>query len=139
MAAYAGLSLSAVRAARWRCDATPARVGPLWHATATIALVHVAMVWHFRYSWSFELAVRNGYAGFVIFHAALASILGASLARADIARRLVLIAFAIVTLGANGAVWRYDVVAIYRIPVMACAAIAWLLVLRLLALRARGG
>ena len=47
----------------------------LWRAIALIILVHVLMVWIYRYDWQFDLAVRNGYTGFVIFHTALALIL----------------------------------------------------------------
>ena len=39
----------------------------LWRAIALIILAHVLMVWIYRYDWQFDLAVRNGYAGFVHF------------------------------------------------------------------------
>ena len=122
-AAYVGLGVSAVLAQR------RARFVKLWRLTVVIAAIHVVMVWHVRYSWSLDLAVRNGYAGFVIFHSALLSMLGACIVRRDAARWLILLSFAIVSVGANGAVWRYDVVAIYRVPVAACAALSGLMLI----------
>ncbi|MGA1195074.1 MAG: hypothetical protein ACO36I_01105, partial [Candidatus Latescibacterota bacterium] len=36
----------------------------LWRIVVPIIFIHVLMVWMFRYEWQFDLAVRNGYAGF---------------------------------------------------------------------------
>lgn len=55
-----------------------------------------------------------------MFHVALAAILTATLAPDRIARPLVIAGFAIVSVGALGAVFRYDVVSVYRIPVVVC-------------------
>ena len=93
----------------------------LIRATAAIVVLHVLLVWWFRYDWSVAAATRNGYGGFLLFHAALVMILWATVAPAPLSRRLIIGAFAIVSVGALGAVFRYDVVRIYRIPVILCA------------------
>jgi hypothetical protein len=54
----------------------------LWRAVAVVIVVHVSMVWSYRYGWRFDLAVRNGYAGFAMFHTALAMIVASTAARA---------------------------------------------------------
>ena len=87
---------------------------------ALIVFAHVLMVWHFRYEWEITQATRNGYAGFVIFHAALLGILAAPLAGNRWARRLVACSFLVAAMGASGAVMRYDEVAVYRLPVFVC-------------------
>lgn len=95
----------------------------LWRGVAVVILVHVLMVWAFRYGWQFDLAVRNGYAGFAMFHGALACILVSTVVGEKRSRILVHIAFGIVTVGALGATFLYDVVSAYRIPVILCAGI----------------
>lgn len=84
---------------------------------ALIVFAHVFLVWHYRYDWEIAQATRNGYAGFVIFHAALLGILAAPLAGNRWARRLVTFSFLVAAMGASGAVMRYDEVAVYRLPV----------------------
>lgn len=93
----------------------------LWRIVAVVIVVHVAMVWTFRFHGDFSLAVRNGYAGFAMFHTALLVIVTSIFVQERIARRLIQVAFLIVTMGALGASFIYDVVAIYRIPVILCA------------------
>lgn len=93
----------------------------LWRVVAAVIVAHVLMVWHFRYGWHFALSVRNGYAGFALFHTALVLVVISTALEATRAERLVQVVFGIVTLGALGAAFRYDVVAIYRIPVILCA------------------
>ncbi|HSL84653.1 MAG TPA: hypothetical protein VLF66_17905 [Thermoanaerobaculia bacterium] len=93
----------------------------LWRGVAAVIGVHVAMVWTYRYGWDPGLAVRNGWAGFAMFHGALAMILASTVAPERAARWLIHLSFLIVTLGALGATWLYEVVAIYRIPVVLCA------------------
>ena len=93
----------------------------LWRPVAAVIVAHVIMVWSFRYEWEFALAVRNGYAGFLIFHSALLMIAASIFNQERVARRLVQIAFAVVTMGALGASFLYDAVAMYRIPVILCA------------------
>jgi hypothetical protein len=115
MIGYAGLTATAVVSARGRVPAG------LWRAVAAIIVAHVALVWAVRYEWQLAQAVRNGYGGFVVFHGALAIIV-LSLATPDVvSRRLILAAFLIVSAGAVAAVFRYEVVAIYRVPVVLCA------------------
>jgi len=92
----------------------------LWRVVVPIIFVHVLMVWMFRYGWQFDLAVRNGYAGFAIFHSALISILISAFCRRDLAQKLIHLSFVIVTVGAIGASFRYEDVAMYRFVVMGC-------------------
>ena len=65
---YAGLTTTAVAAAHGRLS-----LG-LWRATALVIVAHVILVWSVRYEWQLSAAVRNGYVGFAVFHAALAMI-----------------------------------------------------------------
>ena len=107
----------------------------LWRGVALVILAHVGMVWTFRYEWDFALAIRNGYAGAVLFHGAFATILASTVAREWLARVLIQIAFVIVSLGALGATFKYHVVFMYRVPVILCAiaglgAFAWRYVLK---------
>lgn len=95
----------------------------VWRIVAVIIFVHVLMVWMFRYGWQFDLAVRNGYAGFVIFHSALISILISTFCNRDLGQKLIHVSFVIVTMGALGASFRYDVVAMYRMVVIVCAVV----------------
>ena len=66
VAGYAGLAATAVGVVGGR----PA--GRFWHVSAAIIVLHVALVWAFGYEWRLAVATRNGYAGFVVFHLALA-------------------------------------------------------------------
>ena len=93
----------------------------LWRGVALVILAHVGMVWTFRYEWAFALAIRNGYAGAVLFHGAFVMILASTVSRERLARVLIQISFVIVSLGALGATFRYEVVFIYRVPVILCA------------------
>ena len=113
---YAGLTLTALIAAR---GAVPVI---LLRAVAGIVLSHVVLVWVVRYEGQWSEATRNGYVGFILFHTTLVAIVASVFVRERLARRLVVAAFGIVTVGALGAVFRYEVVSIYRIPVMVCAA-----------------
>lgn len=126
MVGYAGLTATAI-VSGWRRVLVP-----FWRVTAAVIILHVFLVWHARYEWQLAVATRNGYAGFVIFHAALAAVVASTLAPEPRRSHLVRAAFLVVTAGATGAVFRYEVVAVYRIPVLACAtaglaalAIAW--------------
>jgi hypothetical protein len=112
---YAGLTTTAVLASVGRL---PVR---LWRPVALVILTHVLLVWTVRYEWQLAEATRNGYAGFLLFHSALAMILVSLFAAERSARMLVWAAFAVVTPGAVGAVFRYDVVAPYRVVVIAIA------------------
>lgn len=124
MAGFAALTVTATFAAygqyvRW-----------LAVLVALLVAVHVGLVWAFRYEWSLAEATRNGYAGFGIFHLALIAIVLSAASPRTVARRLSLAAYAIVCLGASGAVFRYEVVAIYRVPVLACVALGTVLITR---------
>ena len=81
------------------------------------------MVWIYRYDWQLDLAVRNGYAGFVIFHTALALILVSTFVNQYLSQKLIHISFVIVTIGATGASLRYDEVSMYRFIVVPCGLI----------------
>jgi len=101
----------------------------LWRIVALVILVHVVMVWVYRYDWHFDLAVRNGYAGFLIFHSALLAIAVSNFVSEKLAHKLIHVSFCIVTMGALGASFRYDVVALYRVPVVVCGVVGvWMLV-----------
>jgi hypothetical protein len=93
----------------------------IWRIFASIIVIHVIMVWIFRYQWSFSQSVRNGYGGFLIFHSALTLIILSALVKENISKILIRLSFVIVTMGAVGAVFRYDIVAVYKIPVLICA------------------
>jgi hypothetical protein len=112
---YAGLTSTMVMSTRGRWPVL------LSWLTAAIVVTHVLMVWHVRYEWQFSEATRNGFAGFAIFHAALAAIVTSLVVDFRMARRLVIGAFVAVTVGAIAATFKYEVVATYRIPVMAMA------------------
>lgn len=113
--AYGGLAVAAVRAVRRRPSPT------LQRAVAALAVTHVALVWTVRYGLQLTAATRHGYVGFVLFHAVLLAIVAATFAAEPIARRLLVVAFAVVTVGALGAVFAEPVVGIYRVPVMLIA------------------
>jgi hypothetical protein len=113
--AYAGLAVGAVRAVQRQ----PSRT--LRRAVAAVAVAHVALVWTVRYDWQLSEATRNGYAGFLLFHAVLLAILASAFVAERIARPLLVTAFGVVTLGALGAVFAEPVVAVYRIPVILIA------------------
>lgn len=114
---YAGLTLTALKAAR---GAVPVI---LLRAVAVVILSHVVLVWVVRYEGQLSEATRHGYVGFALFHSTLVAIIAAVFAREHIARRLIVAAFGIVTVGALGAVFRYDVVSAYRVPVILCAVV----------------
>jgi hypothetical protein len=116
VAGYAGLTASALLAVRGRLPHW------LWRATVAVIVAHVALVWAVRYDWSWAVATRNGYAGAVIFHGALVLVVTSLFVGRRIAARLIALSFGIVTLGALGAVFRYEVVAVYRPVVIGLAA-----------------
>lgn len=90
----------------------------LWRITTLIIFVHVVLVWVHRYEFQFDVAVRNGYFGFIIFHSALLMILTSNFVKRSISIKLIRISFIIVAAGAIGATFRYDVVEVYKIPVI---------------------
>jgi hypothetical protein len=112
---YAGLTLTAVSAAGGRLPVT------LWRGAAAVILTHVILVWAVQYEGQWSEATRNGYVGFALFHGALLAILASLIVRDRVARALIVGAFGVVTVGALGAVFRYEMVALYRIPVLVCA------------------
>lgn len=112
---YLGLTVTALTSARGAVPIT------LLRAVALVIVIHVILVWIVRYEGQLSQATRNGYAGFILFHSALLAIVTAAFVGGRLARRLIVAAFGIVTVGAFAAVFRYDVVAIYRVPVIVCA------------------
>ncbi len=131
VAGYAGLTAVVLLSTRGR---VPVQT---WRIVAGIILIHVLMVWTFRYRWEFALAVRNGYAGFVLFHLSLAAILVSTVVRERLAVVLIRLAYLVVTAGAIGATILYDVVSIYRIPVILLGMAGTAGLLRALLLRRR--
>ena len=114
---YAGLTVSALLAAR-------GRVAPwLTRSTAVVVVTHVALVWTVRYDWSWAQATKNGYAGAVIFHSALALIVASVFVAPRLATRLIITAFAIVSVGAVAAVFMDEAVVVYRPVVIGLAVI----------------
>lgn len=89
-----------------------------WRINTVIILAHVALVWVHRYEMQFQLATRNGYSGFIIFHLALLIIIISTIVKEGISIRLIRLSFIIVAAGAVGATFRYDVAEIYKIPVL---------------------
>jgi lambda repressor-like predicted transcriptional regulator len=114
---YAGLAVVVLVSA---FAAPPLR---LWRMIALFILLHVTLVWAYRYEWQLGRATRNGYAGFVIFHAALVLIALSLFVRERVTVVLLPMAFVIVTAGAVGAVFRYEEVTSYRAPVLVCAVV----------------
>lgn len=128
---YVGLTALVVLTLRGR------RPVVLWRVVVGVIVAHVLMVWAFRYGWDPALSVRNGYAGFAVFHAALALLLASTAAPEPAARRMLHAAFAMVTAGALGAAFIYDDVALYRLPVIACALVGGAALVRHYGWRAR--
>ena len=114
---YAGLTATALLAALRKLPVV------LWRAVALVIISHVVLVWMVRYDWQLAGATRNGYVGFLIFHGALVLIVVSLFLAERSARVFVWTAFVVVSLGAVGAVFRYEVVAIYRAPVILIAAV----------------
>ncbi|QQS35951.1 MAG: hypothetical protein IPM56_17190 [Ignavibacteriales bacterium] len=115
MIGYAGMTLVMIISIKKKLSRR------FWLVTTLIILSHVLMVWMIHYNWSFTYSIRNGYGGFLIFHSALVIILISNFVNETAAFRLIKIAFVIVTAGAAGAVFRYDVVSYYKVPVIAFA------------------
>jgi hypothetical protein len=86
---------------------------------AAVVLLHVLLVWSLRFEWSLTYAWEKSPAGFLIFHTALVLLVAAVLAREPWSRRLLLVAFPIVTAGGLGAAFKYDFLAGYRVPLLA--------------------
>ena len=115
VAGYAGLTITAVRAVAAR----PYLL--LWRLAAAAIVAHVVLVWSVRFEWRIALATRNGFAGLIVFHAALLLILTSLAAPAALARRAIVLAFLVVSGGALGAVFREPAVFAYRVPVIVLA------------------
>ncbi|MCI0684087.1 MAG: hypothetical protein L0Y71_18415 [Gemmataceae bacterium] len=108
---------------------------PVTLTLAAVAVAHVALVWHHRLEWSLVGAWSRNPPAFVIFHTALLLIVAGALATPRWSTRLIWLAFPIVSAGALGAVFRREVVAPYRWPVVAAFAVtvvwgSWLAVRR---------
>lgn len=124
MIGYLGLTALAVLAANRRYSRQ------LTVLLALIILAHVFLVWAIRYDWQFTRATRHGYAGFLLFHGALLCLAGATALPPAWARALLMVAYFIVSAGAIGATFRYEVVAVYRIPVLFLASIGTAMIWR---------
>jgi len=123
--AYTGLGISTTLTWRGVFDRRLAL------GVALIVTAHVFGVWSHRYEWQFDQAVRNGYGGVLIFHTALIAINAALFTPDRISVLLHRLAFVTVSMGAIGATFRYDVVAIYRVPVLFVLAMTLILSNRL--------
>lgn len=100
--------------------------------TAGVVFAHVLCVWAFRFDWSFAAMWHKSVFGFLLFHSALLLITAAVLVRGRPRDRLVILAFAIVCAGAIPAPFRYEEIAMLRLPVPAIfvAAVFWVLLQR---------
>lgn len=115
MTGYAGMTVVALYTIKRKVPRL------FWFVVVLIILVHVIMVWNFRYGWQFASAVRNGYGGFIIFHSALLIIVVSTIVKEKTSKFLIRISFIIVSAGALGAVFRYEIVEIYKLPVLMCS------------------
>jgi hypothetical protein len=88
-------------------------------ASAAVVLLHVFLVWDWRFHWSWDYAWEKSPAGFLLFHTALLLILTATILPLRWSRWCVLVAFPIVTTGALGATFRNEAVADYGWPLVA--------------------
>jgi hypothetical protein len=124
--AFVGYALLAVDAAlrvRGRCSASRTALA------AAVILAHVLCVWTFRFDWSFARMWAKSPAAFLLFHAALLLIVAAVPAREPWRSRLVVAGFAIVCAGALPAPFRYEELALLRVPMVAMfVAAVWLAV-----------
>lgn len=97
-ALLAGDAAARVLGRRWRA---------LTVATAVVVAAHVACVWGLRFDWSLDRMLAKGWAGFLLFHSALAAVLAAVVLGEPWRTRLVMLAFAVVSAGALAAPFRY--------------------------------
>jgi hypothetical protein len=123
LGAYASLGVAAVVHSRQGDAKTPARL------TAVLVSGHVLGVWAHRFGWSLSEATENGWRGFFLFHLAYVLIVAAPFATCR-ARELTYAGFLIVSGGAVGAVFKYDVVTPFRYPVLLVAVSTLTLVAR---------
>lgn len=110
--AYTGLGISTTLTFRGTFDRRVAA------AVAVIVTAHVFGIWSHRYGWDFNEAVRNGYAGFILFHLSLIAIDAAVFVPDRLGTLFHRAAFVVVSLGSIVAAFTYDAVAIYRIPLL---------------------
>jgi hypothetical protein len=110
---------------------------PLAGALALVVTLHVLLIWTEVYELEPARAVRNGWAGAVVFHGAYLAILahGVAGARARWAGWLVYPAWLLVSAGGIGATFKFDVVSGYRAPMLGVALLGLLAV----AIRVRRG
>lgn len=93
-----------------------------------VLIAHVALVWGHRFGGSLEVALEKSIAGFVIFHLAFVLIIAAAIVPRDgLARRLLYVSFPACTVGALGAAFRYDDVAVYQVPLLLALLVVLLL------------
>jgi hypothetical protein len=111
--AYALLATVAIATLRQR-----RALGLRW-AMAAVTVLHVVCVWLLRFGGSFAKAVEKGWAGAILFHAALALTVALPFLKPPWTTRAALSAYAIVSAGAVGAVFKYSFVAMFRGPVLA--------------------
>ena len=115
MLGYGGLTVTLIFSRKGKIPFT------FWRVVSLIILLHVFMIWTIHYEWNFSTAVRNGYSGFLIFHSSLLMILISTFVYKSIALILIRISSVVVTVGAVGAVFRYESVQSYKLPVIICA------------------
>jgi hypothetical protein len=112
----------ALNVARWRRNEAV--------VAAVVITAHVALVWRWRFDGSLAVAWGKGAVGFIVFHLAWGLSVGAAVAPEWLSRRLLIVAFPVVSAGAIGAVFKYDDVQAYRWPVIAIAVIGLAVLVR---------
>lgn len=85
--------------------------------TALLASAHALLLWHFHYQWSYDAAVARGTAPFALFHVVWALVLAAVFLPRDTADRVVPSSFAILSIAALPAPFRYPGMEAFQIPV----------------------
>ncbi len=84
--------------------------------TAVVVVAHVCCVYAFRFEGSIAAAWEKSVPGFLIFNAALCTIVAAPLTREPWRSRCVVLAFPVVSLGVLGVPFRYPELAVLAGP-----------------------
>lgn len=128
LAVVAYLLLTAITVGAAQGERAPAvlrsRPGALAGAALVAMTVHVLLIWSLRFDFDVAIATRNGWGGFITFHAALIGSWAAMTGdwRAARWRRLTLLGvWLLVTSGAVGAPFRYPEVSSLAVPVIGIA------------------
>lgn len=89
----------------------------LTRTTAALASLHALLMWHYVYGWSYDAAVARGTAPFTLFHVVWFLVVSVCFLPRETVERIVPSAFAILSIAALPAPFRYPGMEAYRIPV----------------------